>query len=249
MKRALILYWHGLGDVIMLTPHLRYLYEQGYMTDLMCRASVFESNLLYECPYVNKLIIVENPWQSKLGFWPQINLNMKQFQVLKESYDWSGVSPHRLHKKIKGLHKIDMTSQEMGIDLKDKRLEVFIPPSIQDWSDPDIEGDYIFIHRLSRWHPYHSWEPDDWIDANLPSFERIYTDKNHKSVEFDDINKIFVLAKRAKHRILASSVFVPACDAMGCTIDAINYGRVDRKVWPLDQSRVLHIREAGEWIR
>lgn len=250
MKKALVCYWHGLGDVIMLTPHLRYLYQQGYITDLMCRAEVRESKLLDECPYVDKLIEIPNPWQSpQVGFKRQMSRNLALFEKLRGAYDWSGASPHRLHKKVAGIHKIDMTSRELGIDLKDKNLEVFIPPSIQNWFDPNIKRDYIFIHRLSRWHPYHSWDPDNWIDANLPPLERIYTDKDHKPVEFDNINKIFILAKRAKHRILVSSVFVPACCAMNCTIDAINYGRTDRKVWPLDQSKVLHIRENGEWIK
>ena len=55
--------------------------------------------------------------------------------------------------------------------------------------------------------------------------------------------------KLATHRVLSSSVFVHAADAMGCTIDIINYGRPDKKVWPLDQSRVLHIRENGKLIK
>jgi len=250
MKRALVCYWHGLGDVIMLTPHLRYLYKQDYIIDLMCRAEVRESKLLDECPYVGKLIEIPNPWQSpKYGFTGQMNRNLALFQELRGRYDWSGASPHRLHKKIAGIHKIDMTSKELGIEIKDKKLEVFIPHSIEKRADSEIKGDYIFIHRLCRWHPYHTWDPDGWIDANLPSLEKIYTDKDGETTKFDNINTIFMLAKRAKHRVLASSVLVPACDAMGCVIDAINYGRSDHKVWPLDQSRVLHIREAGKWIR
>ena len=66
MKKALILYSHGIGDVIMLTPHLRHLYTEGYTIDLMCRVSIRDSKLLDACPYINKLIIVENPWRSKL---------------------------------------------------------------------------------------------------------------------------------------------------------------------------------------
>jgi len=66
---------------------------------------------------------------------------------------------------------------------------------------------------------------------------------------FNDINSAFILAREATHRVLSSGVFVHACEAMGCTMDVVNYGRADRKVWPLDQSKVLHIRESGEWIR
>jgi len=250
MKKALVCYWHGLGDVIMLTPHLRHLYKQGYIVELMCRAEVRESKLLDECPYVGKLIEIPNPWQSpKYGFTGQMNRNLAHFQELRGDYDWSGASPHRLHKRIRGIHKIDMTSRELGIELEDKRLEVFIPKSIESWMDPEINGDYIFVHRFCRWHPYHTWEPDEWIDKNLPPLKRIYTDENGKTKKYGNINTVFMLAKRARHRVLASSVLAVACDAMGCVIDAINYGHPDRKVWPLDQSQVLHIREKGIWIR
>jgi len=245
MKRALILYWHGLGDVIMLTPHLRHLHDEGYMTDLMCRPEVRTSKLLDDCPYVDNLIDVPNPWQSKLGFAPQAKLNIERFQSMRKGYDWAGASPHRLHKTVKGIHKIDMTSQELGLNIKDKRLEVFIPPE----TDKPIGNSYIFVHRLCEWHPYHNWDPYQWIKENLPPLDIVYTDDGGKPKMYDNINKAFELARCARHRIIASSVFVPACDAMGCTIDAINYGRADCKTWPLVQSKVLHIREAGEWIK
>ena len=61
-----------------------------------------------------------------------------------------------------------------------------------------------------------------------------------------DINFSFVLAREAKHRILSSSVFVHACDAMNSVMDIVNYGRPDRKVWPLEQDKVQCIREANK---
>jgi len=247
MKRALVLYWHGLGDVIVLTPHLRHLYERGYKTDLMCRAAVRESKLLDACPYVDKLIMVENPWQSKLGFKRQAELNIELFHKLKGGYDWAGASPHKT--PFPKHYKIDITSVELGIDLKDKKLEVFIPPSAKEEAARFVGGDYIFVHRLSEYHVSHSWDPDGWIKANLPSFKIVYSDIGGKIRRFNDINTMFAIARNAKHRVLISSVLVSACDAMDCVIDAINYGRPDRKLWPLDQSRVLHIRENGKWIK
>lgn len=247
MKKALLLFWHGLGDVITLTPHLRYLYNQGYKTDLMCRASVRESKLLDACPYVDKLIIVDNPWRSKLGFHRQSQVNLDFFSKLKKDYEWAGASPHR--KPFARCYKWDTTSVELGLDVKDVRVEVFIPQSSEEEAIKFVDGDYIFVHRLSEYHPVHTWEPTDWVKANLPPFKIVYTDVGAKIRSFNNINTMFVIARRAKHRVLLSSVFVTACDAMGCVIDAINYGAPDRKLWPLDQSRVLHIRESGKWIR
>jgi len=133
MKRALILYWHGLGDIIMLTPHLRYLYNKGYKTDLMCRRQTMESHLLDSCSYIDKLIEVESPWRPVGGelsspeeFIRQANLNIAQFEKLRRDYDWSGMSPHNT-QKYRNYHKIDMTSDELELEIEDKSLEVLDP--------------------------------------------------------------------------------------------------------------------------
>lgn len=245
MKKALILYWHGLGDVIMLTPHLRHLYREGYMIDLMCRVAVRESKLLDACPYINKLIIVENPWRSKLGRQTQSRLNIQQFQGLRKNYDWAGASPHK--KPFAKHYKIDITSYELGLEIEDKTLEVFISEEAEQRALSHVDGEYIFCHSIVEFHTWSTWDANEWAEKNLYPYRIINT--SDLEPKFDDINVSFSLAKRAKHRVLADSVFVHACDAMGCTIDAINFGRPDRKVWLLDQSRVLHIKEGGKWIK
>ena len=255
MKKALILYWHGLGDVIMLTPHLRHLYQKGYKIDLMCRIQVVESHLLDSCPYIDKLIEVENPWElvsgklrSPAGFRKQANVNIAQFEKLRKNYDWSGVSLHE--RPFLQSHKIDMTSHELGLEIEDKKLEVFIPKSAEQEAKKYIDGDFIFIHTMPKPHIYHAWDATQWIRENLPPLKTINTGWGADHfMAFDDINTAFAIMQRARYRVLSSSVFVHACEAMGCTIDVINYGRLDRKVWPLNQSKVLHIREESKWIK
>ncbi len=248
MKKALILYHHGLGDCIMLTPHLRYLYEQGYKTDLMCRVAVRESKLFDDCPYINGLIIIENPWRSKLGFKRQAKLNMQRFQSLREKYDWAGASPHK--RPFLKPRKIDTTSAELGLEIEDKKLEVFIPESAEKEALRYIDGKYIFAQTILEFHPGHNWDAGTWIRGHLPPLKIMdFGYQREYYMAFGNINTAFVVAREAAHRVLSSGVFVHACDAMGCMIDVINYGRTDRKVWPLDQSHVLHIREKEEWIR
>lgn len=248
MKKALILYWHGLGDVIMLTPHLRHLYKQGYKVDLMCRIAVKDSKLLNACPYINKLVIVENPWRSKLGFKQQAKLNLKVFRELEKDYDWAGASPHK--RPFLRHHKIDTTSAELKLEIEDKKLEVFIPESAEIEALRYKNGRYIFVQTILEFHPYHNWSASKWIKGYfLPLRIMDLGYKKQYHMAFYDINTAFILAREATHRVLSSGVFVHACDAMNCAVDVINYGRTDRKVWPLDQSKVLHIREAGEWIK
>ncbi len=245
MKKVLILYSHGIGDMIMLTPHLRYLYGEGYMIDLMCRAAIRDSKLLDACPYINKLIIVENPWRSKLGKQTQSRLNIQQFQELRKGYDWSGASPHK--KPWRKHYKIDITSDELELEIEDKRLEVFISKEAERQALSYVDGEFIFCHSIVEFHTWSTWDANGWAKENLPPYRIINT--SDLEPKFDDINVAFALARRAKHRVLADSVFVHACDAMCCAIDAVNYGRPDRKVWPFDPSLILHIRESGEWIK
>jgi len=254
MKKALILYWHGLGDVIMLTPHMRYLYNKGYKIDLMCRDIVRKSHLLDHCPYVNELIEIESPWRDRegklrtpRGFTEQAVSNTVMFERMSLGYHWSGMGPHN-KQKHEGYHKIDMTSAELGVELKDKQLEIFISEEAERKALDYIKEDFIFRHTVAGCHPYHNWDAGEWIRENLPPY-RIINAIDLKS-KFDDINVAFALARRAKHRVLVSSVFVYACEAMGCTIDAVNYGRAhDRYQGPLNQSLLLHIREEGKWIK
>lgn len=247
MKKALILYWHGLGDIIQLTPHLRHLYNQGYIIDLMCRKEVGNTWLLDDCFYINELFEVENPWQSRLGFSHQMQVNLQMFNEMTSDYDWSGKSSH---VGITG-HKIDFTSQELGIELEDKSLEVFINKDIEqeafEYINKNYPNGYIFVHTYIEWHKYHNWDASNWMKGNLPDLPIF--DTHDKGVVDENINFAFVVAREAKYRVLCSSVFVHACDAVGCTIDVINYGRPDRKVWPLDQTRVLHIRENSKWLK
>ena len=254
MKKALILYSHGLGDIIMLTPHLRHLYQRGYKTDLMCRIQTVESHLFDNCPYIDKLIEVESPWRpvggdlrSRAEFKKQININIAQFEKLRKNYDWSGVSLHK--RPFLQSHKIDITSHELGLEIEDKKLEVFIPESAEQEAKKCIDGDFIFVHTIPEPHMYHAWDATQWIEENLPPMRIINTGYGAEySMAFDDINTTFVLAREAKHRVLSCSVFLCACNAMGLTIDAVNYGRPDRKKMNLDVN-VLHIREEGKWIK
>lgn len=253
MKKALILYWHGLGDVIMLTPVLRYLHETGFDVHLMCRPEVTECSLLKDCPYVSICINVSNPWQSPLGFDRQRKINIITFEQLSQDYHWFSQC---LHEHIVRDCKIDTNWSECGLvpDNRNHQLEVFIPPETEkiamNYIKDNYPDGYIFRHTDIEFHSTHDWDCNDWIKDNLPNLPVINTGFGGNYYCSDaDINFSFVLAREARHRVLSSSVFVHACDAMNVPIDVINYGRPDHKVWPKDSGKVLRIRENGRWIR
>jgi len=250
-QKAIILYWHGLGDIIMLTPILRHYFNRGYSVHLMCRPEVGSTNLLGNCPYIEKLICVTNPWRSNIGFERQKQANITEFQRLSKKYD---ISVSCLHEHIVQGCKIATNWKECGIESSDNRLEVFIPPETETRAMAFIASCYPngYIHRHTQieFHTIHNWDCDGWIRQHLPDLPIVDTGLggNYYCVD-PDINFAFVLAREATHRVLSSSVFVHACDAMGNDIDVINYGRPDRKVWPKNQKLVKRIRKAGKWIK
>ncbi len=251
MKNALILYWHGLGDVIMLTPVLRYLHQHGYSVDLMCRPEVRSSNVLGNCPYVNCLIDIPNPWRSNLGFDNQKNINIDKFKQSSKNYHLSACC---LHENIIQGCKISTNWNECDLVSDNNELEIFIPTEVEQRTMKHIReyypDGYVYRHTQIEFHGTHNWDCADWIANNFPNLYVVDTGiGGHYHRVDSDINFSFVLAREATHRVLSSSVFVHACDAMGVTIDAINYGKPDRKVWPKGQSRVLRIRENGVWIK
>ena len=250
MKRALVMYWHGLGDVIILTPALRHLYNQGYSIDLMCRESVKESNLLDNCKYVKDLIIIENPWRSKIGFKSQLAENVRHFDNLKADYDWSGSCLHRNKMESKLLNNFS----ELNIEVNDFDLELFIDERLDDevkkYVDEKYPDGYIFNHTMIEFHLKHNWDSKSWIDNNLPKLPIIDTGYEGSYYrKWKDINKTFCLLKYAKHRVLSSSVMVHACDALGVDMDIVNYGDPDKKVWPKNTNLVKSIRESNKIIK
>lgn len=256
MKKALIMYSHGIGDTIMLTPHLRFLYNNGYIVDLMCRNPIINSHLLDNCPYVGELIEVSGIWVSEdiRKCVQQAKENMEYFYSLRDKYQWSGAAFHGMTSSKINLnaHKIDITSAELQLPITDRRLEVFISEKAEhiakEYRLSNFPDGYTHLHTIIGSHPIHSWNvEEEYILSGLPILNTGFGGDHF--MKFEDINISFVLSREAKYRILSSSVFVHACDAMRSRIDVLNYGNKDKRNWPLDLSNILNIRVCGKWVK
>jgi len=245
MKKALVLYTHGLGDVIQLTPHLRQLYADGYVVDLMCRAEVRTSHLLDDCPYVGELIDTPNPWAG--DYQGLMIANSNNFIHKGAKYDWMGCSLHTSHQN--GEHKIDMTSRELGLTLSDKTPEVYLgdETEVLEYIEREYPNGYIFNHTQIEFHVEHCWDSSEWIRENLPELPVVNTGKDGAHYRrWDNINKTFTLLRNATHRVISSSVMLHACDAMGLKVDVANYGNNDQKMNPVNDI-IIKRRECGQW--
>ena len=249
MKRALVMNHSGLGDLLMMVPCLRELYNQGYMTTLMCREEVKTSHLLDDCPYVDELVEVANPWQSS-DFDEQIEFNRGTFTALSSEFDWSGKT-EQIDMPF-GVHKIDHMAKELGITLTSRNPEVFISKEIkreaQEHIDSTLSEDFLFLHSTVPNHPIHNFDnAEQWTRDNL-SYSSVYKPFENNVPKHENINFSFAIMEKALSVVLCSSVFVHCSDALGIWVDAISYGCQDRKVLPVNLDKVLRIREMGSWL-
>lgn len=246
MKTALLLYWHGLGDLICLTPQLREFHRQGYVVDLICRQPVINSQLFVSCPYIRLIAPVPyetgGPAEGGNSGAQKAKQCFEIFHQLSPSYDisleFSEQPQHTRGGKIIRNNKVCSMN-----NLTDLDMEVFISKTAEDtarkYIDTYYPDGYIFCHTMIEWHQCHNWDATKWIQKNLSGLPIIDTGmgQTHEML-FDDINVSFVLAREATHRVLASSVFVHACDAMNATMDIVHYGRANKHGWPLDPTKI-----------
>ena len=251
---VLLLYWHGLGDLICLTPQLRHFHRLGYRVDLICRQPAIKSRLFDACPYVNRLIPLPyetgGPAEGGKSGAQKKEQCFRLFKNMEPEYDKSFEFSERAQVVRGG--KVHLNNKVCGFkDLDNLDLEVFIPQEVETEAAQYIKehypNGYIFQHTMIEWHQYHNWDASLWIRDNLCNLPIINTGmgESHEMM-FQDINTSFVLAREAKHRVLSSSVFVHACDAMNASMDVVHYGRPNKYGWPLDESKIRLVRGCPE---
>ena len=256
-KKALLLFWHGVGDAITLTPSIRFLFNQGYSCDIVCRQGLHDSKLFDYCDKITTIpVSAKFGGKGELGPETSPSTNGERgikarakfkevFRKLSNSYD-KCFDFSRSPQKVKG-GKINRSLKIVGGDFRDSLLNLFIPPKAEDIALSYIEthypDGYIFRHTKPGAHGSHDWrEADNWILDNLPSIPQFNTGRKEKhAFMWDDINVSFVMAREAKYRVLSSSVFVHACDAMNVTMDAVYYGVPNPHGLPLDLRKIKSI--------
>jgi len=237
--KALLVFWHGIGDLICLTPALRVLHDKGYHCDIMCLSYVIESKVLAACPYVTLRPLPTDTSPSDRGGRGKAarKLCMDAWVEIKNSYD---IAFHFADKPrhIRG-GKIERNLKACGLPSDtDPSLELFIPEEAEKTAKDHISENYpegyIFQHTESERHPNHNWDPMSWISENLPDlpvFKSSYS-------QWNDINVAFVMASEPTHRVLISSVFVHACDAMDVVMDVVHYGVPNPHGLPLNPAKI-----------
>lgn len=242
-EKALICFPHGLGDVIMFTPCLRELHEQGFVSDMMVRPSVINSQLLDHCPYTDSLIVTRTDTR-KFAFE---KYHRKMFDKLKGYYQRN--INIDLNRGLGSTNRLETMAELANLRPSSWQPEVFISLEAQDLADAFIASEYgdtpfVFIHTITPVHPRHNWNCSTYLAATFPDLPYFFSGK---TAIWPDINVTFAVMKAAAHRVLSLSVMYHAADALGCTVDIVNYGVRSHPSTFVNKDLVKRIIVEGQW--
>jgi len=256
VKKCLLLFWHGIGDLINLTPALRELHNHGYHADILVRKFIVASGVFDACPYATLIPMDITPVSAGGPEGAKAKEQaLAAFEGRKGAYDGHCLF-YKSSWKVRGAlmtlyyeETIEAMSLTPTVNVNSPTAiygptEVWIPEECELEAARFVESKYpkgfIFKHTMPEKHPDHCW-PDaaKWIKRELPALPVFDSDAHG---ERGNINTLFAIAKKAQHRVLASSVIVHACNAMGSTMDIVNYGHPAEDHYPEDPNTIKVIR-------
>ncbi len=227
-KPPLIIYPHGLGDCLMLTPAIReYYLKYGQKVNVMILERFKSSQIFCNNPYIQNIYFCKDPWNDfdtkKTGFQQVKKLGIK---IAKEN----NLSP--LFIKHKGSkHKILINCSKLKVKTSYK-IDIFI--NLNDFLEANN-----FIKKSTNGLPFAFVQsktgagaskdlPDDfgrkWIIKHTKIDSIIEVGKSFQFNEFN-INTQFAILQKASYICLPESVFYVACSGLNKNIDFIYSGR------------------------
>jgi len=241
MEKILILYPHGLGDCILLTPALRNLNQQlGQKCSIAILERFRSSEIFKNCPYIDKIYYTKDAWHDfdneRVGFQTLYD-EMSSF-ALEAGYD-KCVMP--MHNNFRS--KIMVNLESLGIkNPTNYKTEIFTTQEDKERASEiisSIVGDekFGFVQTVSG-HNVKSL-PDNfgrkWLKENKGLEKAIEIGKEIKPNEYS-INVQFEILRKATSVCLPDSVFYHARCAMELPVDFVYFARgisVYERVKPL----------------
>ncbi|QDP51398.1 MAG: hypothetical protein GOVbin630_96 [Prokaryotic dsDNA virus sp.] len=241
MKNLLVLYPHGLGDCILLTPALREFYER---TGYKCHVAILErfksSKIFDNCPYVENIFYTKDAWHD----YPNSHVGFASLYA-----DWKSFATTQQYKGIvmpmhsQPVSKIEINARSMGIrKLANPHTEIFTTEKDRKEAKKIIKvlvGDKKFgFVQTAAGHDVKSLPADYgrlWLKENKKLDKVIEIGKNLDPFSCN-INVQFEILRQATGVCLPDSVFYHACHAMDKPVDFAYFARgvnVYNRVKPL----------------
>ncbi|MAG26995.1 hypothetical protein CMI47_15765 [Candidatus Pacearchaeota archaeon] len=242
MKDLLILYPHGLGDCILLTPAIREFHRTTNNKIHIATLQRFESAKFFDNnPYVDQVFYTKDAWHdypnSQLGF--------------RSLYDeWKQKAKD---KNFDGI-VMPMHSQPISkIEINFKTLGIRMPSSVKTeiyTTDKDVMEAKNIIAEIVGDQPFGFVQTTTGvISKDIPAgFGRKWLKENKGLSHFIEIGKEigaldyninvqFEILRKAEAVCIPDSVFYHACHAMNKQVDFVYFGR-GKSVY--DRVRPLH---------
>lgn len=248
MKNLLILYPHGLGDCILLTPAIREFYKAtGNKVHIATLERFKSAQFFHNNPYVDKVFYTKDAWHdysnAQLGF-KSLYQEWKEFA--KEQGFGGFVMPmHSIPRS-----KIVLNLEAIGVrNAKNYSAEIYT-------SEKDKKTAKEIVHNLVGNSDFGFVQTKTGVESkDLPKgFGREWLKTNKKlnnfieiGVDFEpldyNINIQFEIMRKASAVCLPDSVFYHACHAIGKKVDFAYFGR-GKGVY----DRVKHIVSSEEKV-
>lgn len=248
MKNLLILYPHGLGDCILLTPAIREFYKATGNKVHIATLERFKSAQFFDNnPYVDKIFYTKDAWHdynnAQIGFK---NLYQEWKGFAKEQGFGGLAMP--MHSTPRS--KIILNLEKIGVrNAEDYRAEIHTGEADKSAAKEIInnlvgDSDFGFIQTNTgvESKDLPKGFGREWlrINKNLNKFIEIGVD--YGALEHN-INVQFEIMRNASAVCVPDSVFYHACHAIGKTVDFAYFGR-GKGVY----DRVKHIVSSEEKV-
>jgi len=228
--KALVIYPHGIGDCILLTPALRSFHE---LTGEKCSVATLErfksAQYFDHCPYIEQVYYTKDAWHDFENVHIGFQTLYDNWKVFAKDNGYKGVVMP-MHNSPES--KILINARTLGIKNFDSpQTDIFTTPEDREIADKlitDIVGSEEFgFVQTAAGHDVKDLPADfgrDWLLKN----------RNLKNVieigrEIDpyahNINVQFEILRRASAVCLPDSVFYHACHAMNKPVDFVYFAR------------------------
>tara|TARA_B100000123_G_C25716020_1_gene422207 strand:+ start:440 stop:1198 length:759 start_codon:yes stop_codon:yes gene_type:complete len=248
MKDLLILYPHGLGDCILLTPAIREFHKATGNKVHVATLERFKSAKFFDNnPHVDRIFYTKDAWHdypnSHIGF----SELYKEWRQFASDNDFGGIVMP-LHSRPTS--KIEINFKYLGVyNSENYEAEVHTSQSDKEVASGVIEqlvGDAPFGFIQTNTGVPSKDLPDgygqEWLKINKNLNHFIEIGKHVDPFEYN-INVQFEILRKSSAVCLPDSVFYHACHAIKKPVDLVYFGRGEGVY-----NRVKHIVSSNEKV-
>jgi len=227
--KNLIIYPHGLGDCLMLTPSLRAYYEtHGEKLNVAILRRFKSAEIFKNNPYIDKIYYVSDAWNDfknpQIGFYEV----QKEGEKIAKEHGYNAIFLNQPPPR----HKILINAELLELKLKSTDIDVFISEEDKKTADSVIKkyvGDnsYGFIQTntgAGKTKDLPDGFGEKWLKENKGLTHFIEIGKSFPYNKYN-INVQFEILRRANGVCMPDSVFYHACSGLNKDIDFVFFGR------------------------